>query len=33
MWRLPRLEWTFSGTAELVTGIVLLAAVVSVLFV
>jgi hypothetical protein len=33
MWRLERLEWNFSSTAEIATGVLLLATIVAVLFV
>ena len=33
MWRLKYTEWSFSGTAEVATGVLLMAAVVSVLLV
>jgi hypothetical protein len=33
MWRLERLGWNFSSTAEIATGVLLLAAMVAALFV
>jgi len=33
MWRLERIGWNFSSTAEIATGVLLLATIVSVLFV
>lgn len=32
MWRMTRLEWNFSSTAEIVTGVLLLVTIVAVFF-